>query len=263
MTIAATNSEDDETAFLYEMAQDTGKGLEDVRPADLGLPWFKLLQRLSSELDRGDAAYIPGSRDGLWLDSVGHGLYQSLLVVPVKFVTNYLEWTSRSEGAKFVRNYGSDPSAFDEARMGHTGCKGVTSEGNEIAPAGTWFCLVLTGRREGVEEDIALHKRGVFSFRGSAQKISRQWLGQASTLMAVDPDGRTFQPPLFAMSWRLGAAATKNAKGNWALPTVMRERWVSELPQGRAIYESAREYAAFATEYCALDRPRVDRKLVA
>jgi hypothetical protein len=146
-----------------------------------------------------------------------------------------------------VRSHGGDPTFYDNVRAGEY--TAVTPDGNLIVPTGTWFCLVLSGRREGAEEETPLNKRGVFTFHSTAQKVSRRWAGEAHALTATAPNGQVFRPALFAMAWRLGAAPTKNARGSWMLPTVQRERLVSELPHGKEVYRSARAYAELAAEY--------------
>ena len=239
---------------LARMQQDAGKGMEDIKSDDLGLPWFRLLQKGSPECSIGDPSNIEGAREGMWLDSISRALYSSLIVIPAKSIKHYVEWKPRSPqggGGGFVKNFGGDRVAYDKAIAGRTGFRGVTQHGTEIIPTGTWFCFVVSGVPVGSKTEEPIMKRGVFTFASTGMKVSNRWAGEAYALKLKGTDGKTFTPALFASSWRMTSTPQKNASGSWMLPQVTRDLWVEKMPNATELYEQGRSYAEFANEYHA------------
>lgn len=242
---------------LAMMAAAGGAGFEDVKASDLALPFVKLLQSLSPETRKTEPAYVKGAEEGLYFDTISRRMFRNIVVVPVKCVVHYIEWRPRSAGGGFVKNHGADAGVLTRCHRDEKTGRDVTPDGNEIVPTSTWFCLLTEGTEilpDGSEAEVALMQRCVLSFAGTAFKVGRRWMSDAQALRVAGPGGKLIMPPLFAMSYRLGSAATKNDQGSWMLPTVARDGFVFEkgAPADVApLWKEAQEYHSFANEYHA------------
>jgi hypothetical protein len=233
--------------MLAEMEALAGRGMEDIKPDELGLPFLRMLQKGSPQCSRGDAAYIPGAIEGMWFNTFTRGMYDAVTVVPVKYVTHYVEWNPRDSGQGFVKNWGNDRTEFD-ANLTPGEWVAKTRRGTEIVATGTWFVIAVEGSRDK-EENIPLNSRCLLNFSSTASRIGRQWVGQTTLMTLTGKDGNKFIAPLFGWAYRLSSTPTSNVRGNWMLPKVDVVMPTMKLPNGPALFKHAREYYEFATQY--------------
>lgn len=233
----ATN---DIPAWADQLAGAAGMGLEDVRPDDLAMPMFRLLQSLSPETKKSDSSYVPGASEGQWFDTVSRTVYDSIVFIPSRYVTHYIEWKPRKEGGGLVANHGSDRSVLSRCSRDPETGREVTPEGNEIVPTATWYGIVASGVTGG--EEVSLNKRAVITLSGTQQKVSRKWVSDIASVKLRDKNGNPFTPPTFAMAYRLSSVPTKNDQGSWSLAAFDRAGWVFDLPDGQSLFESAKEF---------------------
>ena len=232
--------------WAMELVADSGAGFEDVQVQDLAMPFFKLLQSLSPETKRSEPAYIDGAQEGMWCDAIAKEVFDEIVFVPCKMVTHYIEWRTRKNGGGMVKNHGTDQALLKTCVVDPETGRNVTREGTEIVPTATWFGLVIEGTRGG--ETLELSKRAVLTLSGTQQKVSRRWVSDAASIRIKGSDGKQFAPPMFAMTYRLGSAATKNDQGSWFLATVARAGWLLDYPNGRELFAEAREFGKLARE---------------
>ena len=243
----------DSAAALAEMEALSGGGFEDVKASDLALPQIKLLQSTSAQTKRTEADYIRGAREGLWFDVITRRLFAELTFVPCKFSTHYIEWTLETRG-RLVANHGTDRTLYDQCRRDEKTGQDVTPSGKSVVvPTATWYGLAIGGLEidPNVLDDtgtrIDMLARAVITLSGTAQRVSRRWVSDAQSIQLKSSGGTFFRPPLYAMSYLLGASATKNDQGSWFLPTVARGGWTLDYPNGRALFAAAKEFSEFAT----------------
>jgi hypothetical protein len=245
----ATTKKDVATAghdWADELAGSAGAGLEDVRPDDLAMPMFKLLQSLSPETKKSDPAYVQGASEGQWFDSVGRGVYDSIVFIPARYVTHYLEWKTRKDGGGLVANHGADRSVLSRCHRDPETGREVTPEGTEIVPTATWYGIVYTGELDG--KTIPLNKQAVITLSGTQQKVSRKWVSDAASIKLSTKDGRMFTPPLFSMAYKLGSVPTKNDQGSWSLASFERAGWVLDFDNGKELFDAAKAFSLVAQD---------------
>lgn len=241
--VATTNTPD----WADQLASAAGVGLEDVRPDDLAMPMFRLLQSLSPETKKSDSAYVQGASEGQWLDAVGRAVYDSILFVPARYVTHYVEWKTRKDGGGLVANHGSDRSVLNNCTRNPETGRDTTPEGHEIVPTATWYGIVVSGTVDGKE--VPLNKQAVIMLAGTQQKVSRKWVSDAASLKLQNPKtGQLFTPPLCSMSYKLSSVPTKNDQGSWSLAAFERAGWVLDLPMGQELFSSAMAFAEVARD---------------
>jgi hypothetical protein len=239
----ATSSTPD---WADQLAGSAGVGLEDVRPEDLAMPMFRLLQSLSPETKKSDSAYVQGASEGQWYDTVARAVYDSIIFIPARYVTHYVEWKPRRDGGGLVANHGSDRTILNNCTRDPETGRDITPEGHEIVATATWYGIVASGTIDGKE--IQLNKQAVIMLSGTQQKVSRKWVSDAASIKLQDKTGRMFTPPLFSMSYKLASIPTKNDQGSWSLASFERAGWVLDLPSGQDLFKSAQAFSTVARD---------------
>ena len=229
-----------------QLAGVAGAGLEDVRPDDLAMPMFRLLQSLSPETKKSDPSYVQGASEGQWFDTVARAAYDPIIFVPARYATHYIEWKPRKEGGGLVANHGSDRTILNKCTRDPETGRDITPDGNEIVPTATWYGIVATGINDGKE--IALNKQAVITLSGTQQKVSRKWVSDAASIKLQDKTGRMFTPPLFSMAYKLASVPTKNDQGSWSLASFERAGWVLDFDNGQELFKSAQAFSDVAKD---------------
>lgn len=218
----------------FDFEQYAGAGLQNVSSTELATPYFRLLQALSPETKRTDPAYIPGASEGMWCDVVGRAVYDSILFVPVNYVTTFMEWKPRSAGGGLVANHGTDRrAAMSVSQRDPVTKRMMTAAGNEMVETHNWYGIVVSGKIGG--EEVPIAKEAVIALSGTQSKTNRKWLTFAYSQKLTGADGAPFTAPVFAVAYRLSSIPDKNEQGSWALTAFAPECWTKELPNFAAL----------------------------
>jgi hypothetical protein len=183
---------------MYE--QDSGAGLENIRKEDTKIPFLRILQALSPQLQDGDSAYIEGAKAGMLFNSVTHETYDGkagILVIPVHFEKVYIEWKPRSEGGGFVQQFNTRDEADENA-----------DEANDIVDTAHHYCLVRSERDE-VWQPI------VIPCKSTMLSASRGWNAMMQNVIFKTTGGKVFTPPSFACVYGITTARQQNEEGTW------------------------------------------------
>ena len=74
---------------------DSSSGLENVSADDLAIPFLRLAQALSPQVNEREGAYIKDCKQGDIFNTVDNTFYkgdEGVSVVPVAYKRSYLEW---------------------------------------------------------------------------------------------------------------------------------------------------------------------------
>lgn len=228
------------------LATSAGAGLEDVTAQDLAMPMFRLLQSLSPETKKSDSAYIAGASEGMILDVVGRAVYDSIVFIPSRYASHYVEWRSRKDGGGLVANHGPNRSVLDRCTRDPETGKDITPEGHEIVQTATFYGIVVSGSVNG--QEVPLNKQAIITLSGTQQKVARKWISDVASIKLTTKEGKTFTPPIFSMSYRLSSIPTKNDLGSWALLSFERNGWSLDLDGGKELFETAKAFSEVAKD---------------
>ena len=200
--------------------QYAGAGLENVGVKDLLVPRLSILQALSPQLKRKDAAYIEGAEAGMIADvGTGELFPDGVLFLPVHYRKDFLEWAPRSTGKGLVATHG-DPSILDQCSRDEKN-RPVLPNGNYIAETAQFFGINLTAGR-----------RKCFIPMASTQlKKARKWNTLATGEKLKRSNGTEYTAPLFYRAYKLGTADESNTEGSWAGWTIERDKSLPELEE--------------------------------
>ena len=210
MSTAVTTKQ--ETAVSTDVMDDlmefAGEGAA-FDSSEMQIPFVRLLQALSPQLNKKKADFIEGAAAGDAFNNVT-GQYwdgeKGLTVIPCFQTTKYLEFVPRDLGGGFKGEIPNNSPLLQQTTR--SGSKEILPNGNELVKSDQHFCLI-------VEEDGAFQPV-VIDMKSTQLKVSRRWKTQISMKKIKHPKtGQLFTPPVFATTWRLYSVEESNDQGSW------------------------------------------------
>ena len=205
-------------ASVSDFESHAGAGLENVGITDVLVPRLSILQSLSPQLKKKDAAYIEGADVGMIADlGTGDLFLEGVIFLPVHYRKDYLEWAPRASGKGLV-NVHHDPAILDQTTRDDKN-RPVLPNGNYIAETAQFFGINLSAGR-----------RKCFIPMASTQlKKARKWMTLATGEKLKRADGSEYTPPLFYRVYELGSADESNAQGDWSGWTIARGKALPDI----------------------------------
>lgn len=196
------------SAELFEATP--AEGFEGMSADDLAIPFLKLLQKMSDEVDKDAGAYIEGAEAGMYLDTATGELMKTVDFVVCHYHRAMVEWRDRDAGGGFIAQHPVGYETQFEREMRNdkwTGRWVVPESGNYLADTRYFFGLRL--REDGPPAP------SVLSFSSTQIKKARAWLTRMQTLRGVNSDGEKYTLPIFAGIWNLTSVPEENDQGSW------------------------------------------------
>ena len=217
--------------LLDDMMLDAGEGAA-FSADEMQIPFVRLLQALSPQLNKKKAEYIEGASSGDAFNNVT-GQYwdgeQGLTVIPCYQTTKYLEFTPREMGGGFRGEINPNNPVLQQTTR--SGSKEILPNGNELVKSDQHFCLI-------VDEDGG-YQPAVIDMKSTQLKVSRRWTTQIAMQKVKNPKtGALVTPAVFATMWKLSTTEESNDQGSWS-------NWAVEkvgLVEDRDLYQEARTF---------------------
>ena len=183
---------------------DAGVGLENITTEDMQIPFIRIIQALSPQLQKDDPLYIKGAEQGDIFNTVSQEIYkqdEGVIVVPAFFEKKFLEFQLRSSGGGFVRELAADDK--DITMTSREGTIELLPNGNELVR--THQHLVIAQSADGT---IA---PSVLDMKKTQLKVSRRWntLKNSARL----PSGALM--PIYGTAWQGTTVLEANDQGKW------------------------------------------------
>jgi hypothetical protein len=187
-------------------ASDAGMGLTDLGSDDLAMPFLKILQKMSDELDELDDA-----KAGDIYNSVTKEVVKGktgVCVVNCAYSLQYLEWEPRGTGtgAPF-RIYSAGDKVPATERGEDNRDYVVDGGGRYLERTAQHYILVVD--KEGMTQQALL------PMKSTQFKKSKQWNSAMKALKMKDTKGELFVAPRFSHTWNLTTAQEENKNGSW------------------------------------------------
>lgn len=199
------------------LKEDSARGSEDVTAKDIILPRIDVLQALSPQLKKSNAAYIEGAEQGIIFNTVTGQLYGSdINFVPVKFQREYIVWQDRELGGGFNGAFPTEAEAEAERRNQES------PENFEVVETHVHFVLVV--------HDDGRVEEAVLSLAKSKRKVSRK----LNSLVQM------FGSDRFSRVYKLTAVEAEGRKGEYWNFEVSAVGWATKplFDKGLATYEA-------------------------
>lgn len=234
-TDLAVNSEASTDLALQEddFFADAGEGLQDFSQSDYLIPYVRIIQALSKELQKNHAKFLKGADQGMFVNSATRKLYsgeEGFLAVPVSFGHRYMAWQPNNGGPAY--DMGDDASKYNAAEPDDKG-KRHDESGNELTDALQFFVILVN--KETQEFEVA-----VLNFTGSQARKGRGWVSTIGNRMERK-DGKPIRPAIYFYSYDITTVPESNDQGSWYGFLINEGPKVMELPNGGEIFKTAKQ----------------------
>ena len=233
-----TTTQVNTTSMAAMFMEDEGVGREAMTAKDLAIPRLSVLQALSPQCTKGDAAYIKGAESGEIFDNINRRRFsgeEGLIVVPVSYRRTHLEWKTRKAGGGFVADHGADDSIVQQCTKNELG-QDILPNGNEVIQVAEYFCFII-------DPETKMPSQCVLSMSKTQFKKAKLWNSMMTNLLVPKPDGTgSFNPAIFYMSYKLTTVPESNDKGNWFGWKIEPNMPTIQLDHGHDLYIASRAF---------------------
>ena len=210
MSTAVTKAK--ETAVSTDVMDDifefAGEGAS-FSSSEMQIPFVRLLQALSPQLNKKKAEYIEGAASGDAFNNVTNQHWNGetgIKVIPCLTTIKYLEFVPRDLGGGFKGEIPPNSSVLQKTTR--SGSKEILPNGNELVKSAQYFCFIV--------EDDGNFQPVVIDMKSTQLKVSKRWNSQISMQKMKNPKtGMLVQLPIFATMWRLYSVEESNDQGSW------------------------------------------------
>jgi len=183
-----------------------GDGFENVTANDVSIPFLKMLQKMSPEVDKTQPEYIKDAEQGDIINTLTKEVYKNgIKVIPCNFRKESIEWVLQEKGGGLKGIHSGDTPLWDTVTVDEKG-RSILPNGNQLAATANHYVLYKDHSNEW--------QSAIISLSGTQLKKSKQWLGRIAQIKLVGPNGK-FTPPMFSKFWILKSVGESNDKGSW------------------------------------------------
>ena len=221
--------------IMDDLFASAGQGMDQIGVEDMQIPFLRILQPLSPQLLKTDPKFIKGASAGDIFNTVTGQYWEAdtgLTVLVCAYTTKFLEFQLREAGGGFM----------GELEAGHPDIRKTERVGaNEMLPSGNELVRVAQFLVLGVDKDGATTQM-ICDMKKTQMKIAKQWNTRRAGLKIMHPSKGLFNPPMWAVPWRLTSVQESNDKGSWFNYAVAQEEMDSVKPEvimeARDLYNS-------------------------
>jgi hypothetical protein len=221
-----------EVAIMDEnmFAADAGVGVSDLGSEDLAIPFLKILQKMSDELDD-----LPDAKAGDIYNTVTKDVVKGkvgVTVINCAYVLQFIEWEPRGTGTGApYRIYSSSDETPQTERGDDNKDYVVGGSGRYLERTAQHYVLII-------DED-GMTQQALLPMKSTQFKKSKQWNSAMRSLKMKDSKGSLFTPPRFSHVWKLDTVPEENKNGSWHGWQISKDSMVSDL----SVYAEAKLFA--------------------
>ena len=186
-----------------DMLKDANFGLENVTSEDLAIPFLRIIQAMSPQVNARDGKHIKGCEQGDIFNTVDNTLYkgaEGVVVVPVAYKRTYLEWMPERKGLAGVHDSSEILKSVVKSDKGQD----FLENGNVLSTTANHYVLIV--------DDKGGFSQGIIALSGSQLKKSKKWNSIMAGLKIKTKDGNVFTPPTFSHKYTLLRIVTGKQK---------------------------------------------------
>ena len=211
-------------------ADDAGVGVNDLSSEDLAIPFLKVLQKMSYELDDLDNAKAGDIYNTVTREVVKGGT--GVRVVNCAYNLQYIEWEPRGTGTGAPHNiYGAGDDLPKTERGDDNKDYIVGGNGRYLERTAQHYVLIV--------DDDGVTQQALLPMKSTQFKKSKHWNSAMRALKMKDAEGNMFIPPRFSHIWRLETVAEENKNGSWHGWQISKDSQIED----RNLYAEAKLFA--------------------
>lgn len=198
--------------FDYFDSSDKLEGFEDINAQTMSIPFVRILQTKSPQLDKRAPEYIEGAEEGQFFNNVTKKIYgEKINVIILKFEHIYIEWLPERGGFVDVHS----PENAAKITVSKEFNNWQTEDGNLLQENYCYFCLV-----EGEEEQGPV----IITMASTALKPAKN-LNRLITSHVL-PNGNKALP--YWLIVEIESKYKTDDKNSWYIPSAKIANYVDE-----------------------------------
>tara|TARA_R100001369_G_C3320227_1_gene168794 strand:+ start:1731 stop:2510 length:780 start_codon:yes stop_codon:yes gene_type:complete len=211
-------------------AEDAGMGVSDLGSEDLAIPFIKVLQKMSDELDDLDNAKAGDIYNTVTKDIVKGK--DGIRLINCAYNLQYIEWEPRGTGTGAPHAIYGAGDEIPETERGDDNKDYVAGgSGRYLERTAQHYVLV-------VDED-GVTQQALLPMKSTQFKKSKQWNSAMRSLKMKDGKGNLFTPPRFSHIWKLETVSEENKNGSWHGWQISKDGVVEDVN----VYQEAKLFA--------------------
>lgn len=207
-----------ELAIVDIDEEDRGAGLKNISMDERKIPFVRILQSNSPELEEGGVKYMPNAKAGLFLNTASKQVFSRLIFIACARDHKYLEYIPRAIGGGFVgvRKPDDEVVLMLRAKQGKFGKlsfnvtkrdnQGQALDGTEIVESFELYGIFI-------DPETNQKFRGIASFSSTQITKYTTFIDRADNFEYAIAGGEIIKPPIYAHKWLMTTGNEKNKKG--------------------------------------------------
>lgn len=207
-------------ALMNEMDNAQGAGFETADMSAYAVPFLRILQTNSPQINEDEDCYIKGAKGGMFFNTIANEVYgKEVKVIPLTYQRDFVEWKPNRGG--FVRTHGSNPKILDRIVEVDDKNNNILDNGNVLQDSRNHYVLLADNLSAGPI---------ILSMVSTGVKHSRKWM--TAMRMLKTPNGK--EAPMFSSVYTLKTTMNENDEGKWYqigdknVTLIDRENWVNQ-----------------------------------
>lgn len=225
-----------------ELSAEIGAGLEGLSSTDMQIPFLKLLQSNSPQVDKKKpASLVPGAEEGFFINTVTDRLWDGNTGVQIIIASmrhRYVAWKLREKGGGLVADYGSDASILKQTTRDEKYRNILNSDKDvHVVESYEYFILAL-------DEKTGEADRIILSLSSTQLKKGKNLNTILASQTMPDPkgSGRRVTAPIYYTIYRLTSVPESNDSGSWMGVKIKPEMAITDHPQAAELFGMARQF---------------------
>ena len=185
-------------------AEDAGAGVDDLGTDDLSIPFLKILQKMSDELDS-----LPDAKAGDIYNTVTKVCVRGAVqVINCAYNLVFVEWEPRGTGSGAPYKIYGPADVIPETEIGDDNRDMVVGGSGRYLERTAQHYVLIVDEEGGTQQALLPMKATQF-------KKSKGWNSAMRASKMKRPDGSFFTPPRFSHMWSLESVPEENRNGSW------------------------------------------------
>lgn len=206
-------------AFAFA-TDDTLDGFEEINMDTMSIPFLRVLQKLSPQLNKNKPEYIKDAVEGQFFNTLTKEVYgSSVEIIVLRYSHVYIEWQPDRGG--FVSAHTVENAERIAIKKGFG--EWETKEGNQLQENYVYLLLIVGHEKEGPI---------VYSMFSSGIKTAKE----LNRLMMTHIMENGLRAKPYYLVWTLSTEYAENNRGSWYRPKIKFSRYIDE-----GLYEITRE----------------------
>jgi hypothetical protein len=211
-------------------AEDAGVGVDELGPEHFAIPFLKVLQKMSPELDD-----IEGARAGDLYNTVTKEVIKGsdgVRVVNCAYTLQHIEWEPRGTGTGAPHAIYSAGDTLPKTERGDDNKDYVVDGSGRYLERTAQHYILL------VDED-GITSQALLPMKATQLKKSKQWNSAMKSMKMKDGNGNLFTPARFSHIWHLESVSEENKNGSWHGWQISKDSQIEDP----GIYAEAKHFA--------------------